>query len=128
STAGVLSGTPVQAGTFNFTVTATDTNGCPGSQAYTLVIGNCPAITITPSTLPSGTVGTAYNQTLTATGGTPNYSFSLSAGALPAGLTLSATGMLAGTPGAAGSFNFTVRATDQNGCFGERAYTLTLNP
>ncbi len=80
ATTGLLSGTPTASGIFNFTARAT-ASGCFGERAYTLVIGTCPVIIITPGSLPAGTVGTAYNQTLTATGGTPSYSFSLSAGA-----------------------------------------------
>jgi hypothetical protein len=126
TTGGLLSGTVLQAGTFNFTVTATDANSCTGSQAYALVIGNCPAINITPTSLPNGTMGAAYNQTLTASGGTPPYNFTVSSETLPGGLMLSG-GVLSGTPSVAGLFNFTVRATDANQCTGERQYTVTIN-
>jgi len=69
-----------------------------------------PAITTT--TLPGGTVGTAYNQTLAATGTSP-ITWSISAGALPTGLTLNtATGAITGTPTAAGTANFTVKAAN----------------
>jgi len=84
-------------------------------------------LVISPQTLPNGTVNTAYNQTLTASGGTAPYSFSLNAGALPAGMTLSSTGNLSGTPTATGTFSFTVKVTDAN-CMGMQAYTLTINP
>src|SRR5262249_47402602 len=53
SSDGVLSGTPQQAGSFPITVTATDSNGCAGSSSYTVVI-NCPAITVSPATIPAG--------------------------------------------------------------------------
>lgn len=125
----LLSGTPTQSGTFNFTVQAADANGCTGSRNYTLVI-NCSTITVNPAnpTLPAGTAGTAYNQTFTATGGTGPYTFSVSAGGLPTGLTLnSAAGLLSGTPTVFGVFNFTVQATDAGSCTGTRGYTLTIN-
>ena len=125
-TTGLLSGTPVMAGSFPFTVQVTDANGCTGAQAYTLVISSCPAITVNPGTLPAGASFTAYNQQLTASGGASPYGFTVSAGTLPAGLTLTAGGLLSGTPTVSGAFNFTVRATDSNACFGERAYTLTV--
>jgi hypothetical protein len=129
ATTGLLSGTPTASGTFNFTIQATDANGCAGTQAYALVIGNCPAITITPNTLPNGTVGAAYSQTIMATGGTPPYSFNVTTGTLPGGLILNATtGGLAGTPTAAGSVSFAVTATDSGGCTGTLAYTLVINP
>jgi photosystem II stability/assembly factor-like uncharacterized protein len=124
---GTLSGTPTQTGAFPITVTATDASGCPGSRSYTLTI-NCPAITVNPPTLPGGTVGTPYSQTLTATGGIAPYSFSVTAGSLPPGLTLGAGGALMGTPATPGTFNFTVRATDANGCAGSRAYTVAIAP
>ena len=127
SSGGVLSGTPTASGTFNFTVQAADVNGCMGTQAYTFVIG-CPVISITPASLPGGTTGTVYNQPLTATAGTPPYTFSVSAGAFPSGITLSSGGVLAGTPTASGTFNFTAKATDAAGCFGTRAYALLINP
>ena len=87
------------------------------------------AVTVNPATLPNGAFNTAYSQTLTATsanGGVAPYTFSVTAGALPAGLTLSSAGVLSGTPTAAGSFNFTVQATSTNGFSGTRAYTLVI--
>src|SRR5262249_27026096 len=101
-------------------------NGCTGSANYTLVI-NCPSITVNPATLPNGIAGTAYNQILTAMGGTTPYTFTVSAGALPTGLTLASGGALTGTPTAVGTFNFTIKATDANGCIGTQSYTVTIN-
>ncbi|WP_325130215.1 putative Ig domain-containing protein [Arenimonas sp.] len=114
STGGALSGTPTSSGTFNFTVTATDPNGQTGSRAYGLVI-DVPVLAITPATLPSGIVGVAYGQTVSASGGVAPYSFAVTAGALPGGLALAPDGTLSGTPTAAGIFNFTVTATDSTG-------------
>jgi alpha-tubulin suppressor-like RCC1 family protein len=130
SAGGVLSGTPTTAGTYNFTVTATDSSNCTGSSDYSITInsGGCPTITLSPSTLPSGTAGTAYSQTITASGGTSPYTFAITSGSLPAGLTLSATGTLSGTPTTAGSYNFTVTATDKNSCQAYITYTLLINP
>ncbi|TAG83022.1 MAG: hypothetical protein EAZ21_02290 [Betaproteobacteria bacterium] len=89
-------------------------------------------VTIAPPTLPNATVATAYTQSITASGGVGPYAFSVTAGALPAGLTLSPTGSLSGTPTAGGTFNFTVTATDSSpspGPFnGSLAYTLVVNP
>jgi hypothetical protein len=86
-------------------------------------------ITVNPPTLPSGVVGDAYDQTITQTGGVAPVTFSLSAGALPSGFTLSPQGRLSGPPPAAPSVSlFTVRATDSEGSFGERAYLLEITP
>ncbi len=133
SSAGVLAGTPTAGGSFTFTVRATDASAAPGpyngSRAYTLTIA-APTITVAPATLPNGATGTAYSQTITAAGGTAPYTFAITAGALPAGLTLTSGGVLSGTPTAGGSFTFTVTATDAStgsGPYsGSRSYTLTI--
>ena len=126
---GALSGTPTAGGTFNFTVTATDANSFTGSRAYSLTV-SAPTISVSPTTLPSATVGSAYSQTISASGATAPYSFAITAGALPAGLSLSSGGALSGTPTAGGTFNFTVTATDGitgTGPYtGSRAYSLTV--
>jgi uncharacterized protein (TIGR03437 family) len=126
---GNLSGTPTTPGSYNFTVIAEDANGCTGERSYTLVINApaCPTITVNPASLPTGTTGAAYNQTLSATGGIAAYAFSITTGALPNGLSLTTNGALTGTPTVAGSYSFIVRATDANGCTGERGYTLVVN-
>jgi len=126
SPTGILSGAPTVAGSYNFTVTATDANTANGSQAYTLVIA-APNIVIAPPTLPNGAGGTAYSQTLSATGGVAPYSFAISGGALPPGLSLTSAGLLGGTPTTSGTFNFTVTATDVNGFTGSQAYALTIS-
>ncbi|MFC4763153.1 putative Ig domain-containing protein [Dyella koreensis] len=130
SSAGVLSGTPTAAGTFNFTLKATDSStgiGAPfsASQAYTLTVA-APTITVTPATLPAGTGGVAYSQVLSASGGSGGYTYSLAAGALPPGMSLSSAGSFSGTPTTAGTYNFTVTATDGFGFNGSQAYTYTV--
>lgn len=88
----------------------------------------CPVITLIPATLPAGTVGVAGSIALTASGGTAPYTFTVSSGTLPAGLTLTPAGVLSGTPTTAGSTIVTIRATDANGCFIERTYTIVIAP
>ena len=129
SSGGVISGTPTAGGTFNFTVQAIDANGFNGSQAYTLTV-NAPTITIAPVTLPNGAYGTAYSQTLTASGGTAPYTFTLTAGALPTGLTLASNGVISGAPTQSGTFTFTIQARDSStgsGPYtGHRTYTISV--
>lgn len=84
-------------------------------------------ITLNPATLPSGMEGTVYNETITADGGAGPYSFEVTSGNLPSGLTLSASGVISGTPGATGSSNFTVTATDSNFDTGNRSYSIQVN-
>jgi hypothetical protein len=87
----------------------------------------CPIITVNPATLPDGQVGTPYNQTVSGSGGTSPYTFSLSGGALPQGLLLNgSTGAITGTPTTAGTFTFTITATDATGCFGSRLYSMNI--
>ncbi len=131
SSTGVISGTPTAGGTFNFTIRATDADSFTGTRAYSVTVA-APTITLSPTTVSAATVGSAYSTTVSATGGTASYSYAITAGALPAGVSLnSGTGVISGTPTAAGTFNFTVTATDSStgsGPFtGSRAYTLTVN-
>ncbi|HVU15367.1 MAG TPA: DUF4082 domain-containing protein [Candidatus Didemnitutus sp.] len=93
-----------------------------GTSTITATFGSVSkgaTLTVTPATLaiattslPSGTVSTAYSATLAATGGTPPYTWSITAGTLPQGLTLSSAGVISGTPLAVGTFNLTVKAVD----------------
>ncbi len=89
-----------------------------------------PTIVVAPATLPDGLVGAAYTQTLTASGGSAPYSYTITAGALPGGLTLSPAGTLSGTPTVVGTFTFTIRAVDAStgtGPFsGSRSYSVTI--
>ncbi len=92
-----------------------------------------PPITLSPSSLDAGMTGQAYSETLTASGGASPYSFTISAGVLPAGVSLASDGELTGEPTTAGIFSFTARAQDSTpvglgGPYaGTRAYTLTIN-
>lgn len=86
----------------------------------------CPTITIAPPALPNGTVGESYTQTLSGAGGTAPYTFALTGGSLPNGVSLLATGEITGTPSATGTFDFSVTATDANGCQGSANYSLTI--
>lgn len=84
-------------------------------------------IAVLPATLPNGNVGGSYTQTFTGSQGTSPYTFAVSAGALPPGLTLNGTtGQLSGTPTTSGLFSFTITATDSTTATGSRAYTLRI--
>ncbi|MEO8076746.1 MAG: Ig domain-containing protein, partial [Acidobacteriota bacterium] len=121
-----LAGTPAAIGTSTVTIRATDNNGCFAEIVYTIVVGACPVITLSPATVPNGAVSVAYSQAITASGGTGPYTFTLPAGTLPPGLTLSAAGVVSGMPLATGTNTFTVRGTDANGCFAEATYTMAI--
>jgi hypothetical protein len=85
-----------------------------GTATYTRDGGGSTAPTIITTSLPGGTVGTPYNQDLTATGSAP-ITWSYTSGTLPPGLTFWARGALTGTPTTAGTYNFTVKATNALG-------------
>jgi hypothetical protein len=91
-----------------------------------MVSVSCVPFAISPVSLPSATVGTAWAQPLITTGIHSPFVFHVTSGALPAGLTLvSATGVISGTPTSSSPASFTITATDANGCTGTRDYTLT---
>jgi hypothetical protein len=77
-------------------------------------------------TLADGTVDVAYTGAVTATGGTGPYTYAVTSGTLPAGLSLSSGGAVTGTPTTAATSAFTVTATDTNGSTGSRAYSVTV--
>jgi hypothetical protein len=89
-----------------------------------------PTLVMTPASLPAVT-SSSYSQALSVSGGTAPYTFAISAGALPAGMTLSSAGVLSGAPTAAGTFAFTVKATDSSTGTGPfsvaQAYSLTTS-
>jgi hypothetical protein len=119
SSAGVISGTPTKAETTTFSIDVTDSSTpTPLTQTGNLSITvNAAAggLTLTPTTLPAAVVNTAYSSTLTAAGGVAPYTFSLASGsALPAGLTLSAEGVISGTPTKAGTTAFSVEVMDSS--------------
>ena len=113
SSTGSLLGVPNAPGTFTFNAKANDTAG--GSDAGYMTLSVLPAsVTLQADTLPSGMVGVPYPvQVLSPGGGIGPYSLAVSSGSLPTGITLSG-GRVTGTPTVAGTFNFTVTATDSN--------------
>jgi hypothetical protein len=86
-------------------------------------------LTVTTSSLPGGTVGTAYSQSLQASGGTGPYTWSLAPGStpLPNGLSLSSAGTISGTPTTANTFNFTVRVTDSTSATADRGLSIVVS-
>ena len=112
---GLATGLTNGQSTITFTVLA---NGLQGSA--TLTVTPSPVVTITTTTLPGGTVGVAYNQSIAIAGGTAPYACTTSGGSLPPGLTWQTfdSGMswrLVGNPTLAGTYSFTLLATDSSG-------------
>lgn len=123
SSGGVISGTPTTAQTRTFDVTVADSDGDTGHkdediQTLTIVVVANSIPNITTASLPNGTVGATYSQTLAATSGDGALVWSLALGSLPSGLSLSGGGVISGTPTTAATSNFTVRVADSDGNVG----------
>ena len=114
SSGGVISGTPTATGTSTFTVQVADSGSPVLTATKQLSIAVNPApLAIVTATLPNGTLQSTYNSTLQASGGTTPYTWSVTVGALPTGLTLNAaTGQISGVPTTSGTSTFTVTVTD----------------
>lgn len=128
SPSGSISGTPTSGGAFSFTLQATDSAQDTSAGTFTLTITSSPLAIATIGPLFSGVVGQPYAQTLSASGGKPPYTWSVS-GTLPSGLSLNnSAGTISGTPTAAGTSNFTVQVTDSASASAQQAFSITVNP
>ena len=128
SSAGVLTGIPTMAGTYPFTVKVTDAASNTATGAFSITVNA--ALKVTLATLPNGVTAVAYTSTtLAATGGIPGYTWTTTpvSGSLPTGLTLSAAGVISGTPTAAGTYPFTVKVTDSASNTATGAFSITIN-
>lgn len=108
-------------------VTVQDSDGQVGTlpNAFTFI----GPLEITTASVPAGAIGSGYSSTLTATGGVTPYSWSTSAGALPAGLHLNAgTGTISGTPTTAGTFSFSAKVLDAKSSSSVSNFTLNVSP
>jgi len=128
-----ISGTPTASGLASFTVSATDSGSPPQSKTQALSIMISPALSITTTSLPSGTAGSSYSQNIQTSGGTLPVSWSVSSGSLPAGLSIAGNslgvGVLSGTPTTVGSSTFTVTAKDSSSpqASVNQQFTLVIN-
>jgi PKD repeat protein len=120
---GIISGTPTATGTSSVTISATNAGGT-GNATLTITVVN--PLSVTTTLLPSGAVGTSYSQILTAVGGVPPYSWSVSAGSLPLGMTLSTAGLISGTPTTSVTATFTVNVTDSVNSTATKALSLSV--
>jgi hypothetical protein len=124
---GDVTGTPTAPGIVKLTITVTD-SATPKPHKKTVHVSvqvDPLSINVTPDSLPTGTVGKSYSQSLSTTGGTAPYTFILKAGNLPPGLKLS-SGKISGKPTAGGSFFISVLATDKYGFTGAQGYTIDI--
>jgi hypothetical protein len=130
-TAGNIIGTPTTPGTYTFTAQATDGTGATDAETFTITVvapqQPAPgALAISNASMPGGQRGKAYSVTLTATGGSPGYTWSLLSGTLPNGLRLSGN-TITGTPTTRATNRFTLRVTDAAGASADRAFSIAIN-
>ncbi|MFM8237310.1 MAG: putative Ig domain-containing protein [Actinomycetota bacterium] len=121
---GDLSGTPTAVSSTSFSVTVQDSAGRTSTRSLTIVVSAAPAVTT--ASLPSYLTGQTFSVTLTASGGAGTKLWSVAAGALPTGASLSPSGVLTGPVATAGDSPFTARVTDELGRFADRALTLII--
>ena len=121
---GAITGSPTKAGTFTFTLKAKDSNGAAGTKAYTVTVTQT---TVTGTIPATGTVGSSFTFSPKASGGEAPYTWSVSSGKIPNGLTLNtSTGKITGTFTKSGTFTFTLKAKDSNGAAGTKNYTVKV--
>ncbi len=123
---GIISGTPTNAETTNFTVTVTDAFNQSDAQNLSIAVSPAPLV-ITTTTLPAGGILQPYNQQLQATGGTGARTWSIVAGAPPLGVDLNSAGVISGTPILPVTSTFTVRVADQGGQEVTQVLSITIN-
>lgn len=121
---GVLSGMPTATGTSNFTVQVEDNNAVTDTEVFSLSISD---LAIGTTSLPTAVKGLVFVHQLIGSGGGASHTWTVSAGALPAGITLSSAGVLSGNPSGSGSFAFTVRLADVTGFAVTRQLMLTVS-
>ena len=127
SSTGVISGKAAMRGSFPFTATAKDSSSPQQSAAASLSITVVETpVSISTTSLAAGTAGTAYSQTLSATGGAAPYTWSVASGSLPPGVGLGAGGSLSGTPTSSGTFTFTASVSDASNPVQTRSITLSI--
>jgi hypothetical protein len=121
---GVLTGSTAQTGAYQFTVQVQDANSLTLSKDFEWVIFDLEILTVNPLT--SAVVNFSYNLQLALTGGVSPFTWEVTSGSLPTGITLSPAGLLSGSPNTAGEYFFTLEVTDAEGFSADRAYNLTV--
>ena len=121
-----IAGTPTKAGQYPVVLNVADASGLTAAALYAFAVTE--QLTIPLPSVPNGTNGLSYAAVLSAFGGTAPYTWTITSGSLPPGLTLSTTGIISGTPTATGSFPFTAVVTDSAAQTATKQYTLQIQP
>src|SRR5882762_5436478 len=109
-----------------FTAVVSNAAGSATSSAAILTVNAASTLQISTAQLAGGTVAGSYSATLSASGGSTPYTWSLASGKLPNGLTLNAAGSISGTPSLAGSFSFTVQVKDAAAQSASRNFSINV--
>jgi len=125
STSGTISGTPTASGTFSYTVTVTDKSGNKGTVNCSVTVAPPPTASCVAITAVQGVAITPVTMTGTGGAGAP---YTFKATGLPAGLAMSTSGTISGTPTASGTFSYTVTVTDKSGNKGTVNCSVTVAP
>lgn len=124
-TTGAITGTPTASGTFSVVITYSGNNQ---SVSKTLELTINPPVSILTTSLPTGVVGRDYSQSIVRSGGSLPYTWEITSGSLPPGLTFNAgTGAISGTASASGTYTFTIKLTDVVGSSDNKTYSITIN-
>ena len=127
SSGGVISGTPTTLGSTSVKVQVTDSQtptAAVDTATKTLTVN--PPLAVSTSSLTAGSIGVPYTAVLSATGGVPSYTWAITSGTLPAGLTLSTSGLISGTPTNQETQTFTVQVSDSQSPAATATASLTL--
>jgi len=129
SSTGLISGTPTAAANNSVTVTVTDGTGASGSATFAFNISGTGSntITVTNPGTETGTVGTAKSVQITATDSASGQTLTFSATGLPAGLTISSSGLISGTPTTAANNTVTVTVKDTTGASGSASFAFNIS-
>lgn len=122
--AGALTGAPTVAGSYEFKIEVADDNSLTAEKTFYWTVSDLEIAT--PATLPGAILNVSYHTILSSSGGTIPYTWTVTGGALPAGLTLADDGVLSGTPAASGNFSFTAQVVDDDGFIASRVFSLAV--
>lgn len=126
SAAGILEGTPTAAGTCSLTAEVTDNDGSTADRTFQFTVAEADLAIVSAAALPDGTVAEVYSYTLTASGGTTPYFWTVASGELPDGVSLSGAGVFSGTPVLPGTYEFTIKVTDNGGLDASKIFSLII--
>ncbi len=128
ATSGLVSGTPMTAGDYSFTVQAEDSQSLTAVENANIAINSNQNFVVKTKALPVGSQNANYSGTLVATGGAAPYTWTIVSGALPPGLALDpSTGLISGVPTATGTFTFVVQAKDSTSQYAFAVLDILVN-